>query len=414
MSEPVYRPVAGLAIAGLVLAILNAVAVTALALTAWFSGTPLLWPWLLALPVAAALVSYAARVQIRRRQNIHAGVVLTRWGIWLSVLFGLGYGSFLLATEWAVRLQAQAFTDVWFDSLRQGDVNAAFLLTIPASQRQGDTPDDLPRLRARYGLGRTGQKGPLPLFLEHPLIQLLRHAGATAKIESLGIRDWKYVGNGYLVEQEYRVTTPEGVFDVVLPVWGGPAPGSDPQARGRQWHVIMSDLQLDVQVGLQQRARTALGEAMQTLRHSGERFVLAWGRKLSEGQLREPELEIRSDQLFAVSDAARKTIGNMAREMLGQAPKPGQLLLEIPQEEPQFAVSPYSLEAEELRLTLPMTLQLAGRYQCEGTVTIATREPALLQQLRLMQAGQAGSEVGEEHPWRVVRIELRFGSDQGG
>ena len=97
-------------------------------------------------------------------------------------------------------------------------------------------PTTCSALQARYFMGQFGQKGPLPLFLEHELVQIVRQAGPEAHIESLGVRDWNYVGAGYLVEQDYRVTTPEGTYDVLIPVFGGA--GSSP---GRQWHVVFTD-----------------------------------------------------------------------------------------------------------------------------------------------------------------------------
>ena len=125
----VYRPVSGLAIAGLGLAVLYALIVTGIGLVAVLTGAPFLFPGLLVVAVAAGVLSGAALVRIARSEGTRAGRKLALWGLMLSLLAGLGYGAYVIATEMAVRLQAETFTDSWIALLRDGDVDTEYLLT---------------------------------------------------------------------------------------------------------------------------------------------------------------------------------------------------------------------------------------------------------------------------------------------
>src|SRR5207249_40465 len=106
--------------------------------------------------------------QIRNAEGTRAGATLARWALWLSVLFGLGYPAYHVATFFAVTQQPQAFLVAYeeepadgegegqsrkpgfLDLLRRGQVNAAFLLTKPVEDRGLDPVRDAPTLERRF------------------------------------------------------------------------------------------------------------------------------------------------------------------------------------------------------------------------------------------------------------------------
>jgi hypothetical protein len=401
-----YRPLSPLAIAGLVLAVIYALAVCVLAVVAWRSRVPLLMPWLLLVPLAAAAISITASRKIRRAEGGLGGLGLTYWGMVLSALFGFGYLAYIASTEVVVRSEVSSFTRDWLETLRQGDVYRAFLATVPAAQRQGDTPENLPRLRARYGIGRYGQKGPLPRFLEHELVQILQQAGPEARIESEGVRTWTYTEKGYYAEQDYQISTREGVFDVSIPVWGGKATDRQQDEGLRQWHVMAANEQLRVQL----RSRTPLGETLRALRHSGGRFVQEWGRKVSERQINLEGGRIRSKQVLVGEDAVRRAVQEQLERALGP-PGPGPVFRLEVRQGPILDTCPWEFEPTEFRLVLPIALQLSENHLCEGTATIASGDRRLLEQLQEIRDGQANGTLPAAPSWRLLVIDLTFGVD---
>ncbi len=79
-------------------------------LVALFQGLPVFLPsavlWLAA---AAAGVSFLAQLRIRNAEGTMAGMVLARWGLWLSVLMGVTYFVYIWVTGLALAKQADDF-----------------------------------------------------------------------------------------------------------------------------------------------------------------------------------------------------------------------------------------------------------------------------------------------------------------
>jgi hypothetical protein len=429
MADLSYRPLSGLAVAGFGLAVLYAPFVGLVAYSVWRSGRPLLLSWALVLGGGAFLVSWLGRRAVLRAEGLRAGLRLAGWGLALSGLLTITHIGIILGKEQAVRLETGPFAADWLEAIRQADVYTAFLLTVPATQRQGDSPDDLPRLRARYGVGRSGARGPLPLFLEHELVQIVRQGGSRTQIEALGPRNWTYTGGGYLVEQVFRITTPEGEYEAVLPVWGGnrrDLPGGD-------WHIVTND-----QLTVRSLRQTPLGEVMAGLRLSAGRFVEAWGKKLADGQRIAAYLEtcdpaqrhrraaefharlaaralappegtevltggaladdrlasrlylagfsafhagdfIRTGSLLAADDATRKAARSSVAAVFQGSDRNSGFQLRVPSGR-TLETCPWRLEKGELQLTLPVTFWLSARYHGEGTAALSTRDlPPLLE-----------------------------------
>jgi hypothetical protein len=392
-AEPaVYRPVSVLAVAGLSAAVVYALVVVLVAGSAWRSGVPRLMSWALVLAVAGALLSLTARVRILRSAGMQAGLRLANWGLGLCVVLGLVHGAILIGKDLAVRQEARAFTADWFELLRQGDVYRAFLLSVPAAQRQGDDPENLRRLYIRYGTAGLGEKGPLLRFLENELVQIVRQAGADTKVESLGVSDWAFIDGGYLVEQSYRVTTPEGVFDIALRARSAeqPVPGSV----GRQWHIVMTDPNI-----VRSRHPTPLGEQLIALRQNAGRFVEDWARRATA-----PSAEhFGTAQLLTPSDRITQAIRQEIRE-LGRS---SSLQIKAPSG-PELDSCPWKIAGSELQFTVPIELRLGSKYYCEGNATVAVQAPQLIQQL---PQAASGLPMPGADQWRVIGFDLLIGSE---
>src|SRR4051812_32624252 len=104
VSEPIaYRPISGFAIAGVAAAGLFVVLVLVAAVVALYQGAPFFYsPWVVLLPAAGLVLSLVARNQIRGSEGTRAGDTLAATGVWLSLLFGLGYFVYFYVTGLAI------------------------------------------------------------------------------------------------------------------------------------------------------------------------------------------------------------------------------------------------------------------------------------------------------------------------
>jgi hypothetical protein len=287
-SATTYNPLSKLAVLGLSCAGLYAGIVVMSALVAVTSGTPLFLPdWLLFLPLAGAGLSLLASWLIRTSEGTLSGEKLARWGLLLSVVAGLGYGAYYLATGLAIQQQANHFLLVkgeeggFFELIQKGDLNKAFLLTQRWRVRNGIDPNN-PKQMQQFELPPDDKspRGPLPMFAEDDIVQMIIQAGQEGKpVQPLGVRSWKYVGKEYHVERNYRIESEEVTVDIVVPVQSND--NDVPPGEPRRWTVLWREVQFAEHFKL-----TPLGKQMSLLRHSSATFFGEWLQSLNDGKLK--------------------------------------------------------------------------------------------------------------------------------
>ena len=296
-AEPlVYRPVSGLAIAGLAFAGLYTVLALVSVMIAFLKREPFFLPgWTLVLAGAGGILSFLAMWQIRTSEGTRAGLTLARWGLWLCVLCGLGSVTYALFTGIAIRQQANRFLldkgpDAGFFPLLQAkDVNAAFLLTQPPGARRQANPNN-DRDMAKYfdlPLEEKTPKGRLSFFRQADLVRMLQQPyDPPAKVTAGTVRTWAYEAKGYQIERDYHVTTPEGEFKVPLKVQ---SVESETPGEGRKWMILWGP-----GTGALEPVRlTAKGKQMLALRYSAAAFADAWLANLAGGNLSYVYLNMR-------------------------------------------------------------------------------------------------------------------------
>jgi hypothetical protein len=273
-----YQPLSLLALASLVLAAGYALVLSGLGVVALVSGTTLFMGlWSLVFPVLAALLASAARLQIRRSEGILSGQVLTTWAWWLSVLFGLGYTAYYFGTFFAVSWQAERFTQKWFAKLREGKVAEAFLETQEPAHRKYVNPSDAEFMYNKYGPGAAAgpRKGPYSVYQDREYVWLVESGRPDeVHVDLRGVKSWDYEKGGFQVHQTYRITRPEGQYDLVVPVRSS----EGKEIEGRQWQVVGE------RVGIVDRRLNPLGEALERWRQSARQFASDWVGKYHQGR----------------------------------------------------------------------------------------------------------------------------------
>lgn len=275
----VYRPLSRLALASLIVAAAYAVIIGVLAVVAFVTGKPLfLGIETLAIPALAAALAYIGRQQIRGSEGVLSGAALTTWALWLAGLSGLGFAAYYFGTYLAVTWQAGNFTRAWLDKIRGDKVMEAFLDTQKPEKRKNDKPGDRLYMYQAYGAGGGPmmRKGPLPAFLESEVFKVLRDGTTAGEVKSLGVKDWNFAKDAYNVAELYEVKTPEGVYEVLIPVRGS----QGPEFEGRQWQVAWEG------VGYVGTPRlTEAGKALAQWRYQARQFGSAWLQRRSQGDL---------------------------------------------------------------------------------------------------------------------------------
>jgi hypothetical protein len=312
-----YRPLSGLAIAGFGLAVLYTLGMTIFAVVALATGVPMLLDQMaIVWPVGAFALSAAGCVQINRSEGTRAGLALARWGMLLSAIVGLCYGSWRIAKEQAVKAEAQSFAEQWLTRLRASspyslDSYVAFWQILDPDRRDPRFPltdlafeerlrqrpagvDELTEyVKVRYVFGGSEQGSRYQPFIDHELIRLIAEArearvpsAREAQFQSRGVRSWTYLGGkrgGYRVDLNYHITTVEGTFPAVISVLS-----SEGKEEGRQWQVLLDGTGL---APPEEWHLSALGKNVSELRRGSREFARDWVRKLSQGHREEAFLD---------------------------------------------------------------------------------------------------------------------------
>jgi hypothetical protein len=289
-SEP-YRPLSLQALAGFGIAVAYALIVVFGAAVALVNHIPWLLPtWTFLIPTLAALLCWIARTRIRNSERTLSGLPFTTWGLRLSVIVGLTYSAYYVSTYFAVRQQAIECADEFFNRLKQGRPDQAFLLTLgPASQRMSDEElrNMIEAAHNNPGGGTTVRPGPFTMFCEQEYVRMLEMGGSDARLTPIGMLGWDYEKGGYVAVLKYQAVTPYSEFPIVIALV---CPDTKPGERGGpQWRVLM------------QRDETRMDSAAMTVTPQGVElfqqisvahgFAASWLAKVNQMQWDEAYLE---------------------------------------------------------------------------------------------------------------------------
>jgi hypothetical protein len=287
-AEQSYRPVSLLAVAGLLLSSLFAFIVLSVGGYALFSGEPfrLGFLWLL-LPFAGLFVSAVALWQIRLSEGTRTGGVLATTGVWLSILFGLGYAAYAVATYFAVTEQAKQFLlgedtgpEMGFlAKFRDRDkLNAAFLLTQPPEDRGNANADDPRSMDMQFNLTKDpGRPGQLIMFRDSLLVRILQNGGKDSTFKVLSVNKCEFEKGGYVVSMDVEIQTPDLVMRTPLELRSQDLPRQD-----RKWFVNWNSAPRTPDPGWQ---FTPQGKQLNKLFLESYRFAQAWVIDLAEGRV---------------------------------------------------------------------------------------------------------------------------------
>ena len=408
-----YSSLSLLAMAGLAVAVVYGVIVVVGAAVALFNRTPWILPlWSLAAPLAAALVCWAARVQIQNSEGALTGTRLTSTGLWLSLVVGLLYGAYYAACYLSIAQMAAAVGDEWFDHLKNDRLDRAFLLTLPPPRPAAD--DGLrARLELDYDRGPNGS-GPFTDFRHSEIVRQMEQGGAADQVQCLGVKEWSYAAGGYQVQLAYRVSTPAMTSEMILTVVG--VENTD-TAGGRQWYVknpqpTSSPEFTDAGQRMMDQAAAARGFAQEWLHKVGDwRWEQAYLATLPPEERRRQNAErgpkfeagvkafregdfVRAEPptFWAADKETEARISDGVKGLFGHGGEsPDRLIL-------ASKMPTYHREGDQIRFGFDLAILLPPQYMVQGRVVV--------------EADAAGEPKPDD--WRVESLELISGKSMGG
>ncbi len=404
---PVYRPVSGLAIAGLVLAGLFAGLVVLSAGVALAQGAPMFFPdWIVILPLGGAGLSFLAQKNIRDSEGTRAGLGLTRWGIGLSVFAGLGYFAYQYFTGLALTQQANEFLMVqeadagFFPHVRAGtpaEINAAFLLTLPESSRGNIDPKNLRKMALVHDRAGGREKiGPLSQFRDHFLIRAMARPDKDITVEPRGVQAWVYEKNGYKVVRNYRITTPEMIFDILVPV-------QSTEGEQRKWFVAFPQTQI------RNATLTPLGIALKNSANQARFFIEQNIGNLETGQAFPKIPDVTQWEKVVVGIPWRPLRDHIKRLFRGGEKEAQQMSL-APIKDTEREISPWLVVENRLRFIFKFSYRFKGPqgkpWSGDGLIIVEDQKPMSLNAKKMPEP----DGLSAQPEWKFISLEFtRFG-----
>ena len=339
-TEIDYKPISGWAVAALVISGLFILVVGAIAATALYNKRPALsWFWII-LAAIGLVLSIVARVHIKRSEGTRAGLKQATIAWWFSVLGGAAFLAYFMASQVALKQQAERAAFAWFKLLKEckkdpSKINDAFLWTQDPAKREGVEPTDLTKLDALFG------GGPLPGFRNSDLVRYFERNGEDVEVVSLGISSWEQIDAGYRMECAFRLRTPEGVANLNVILFGS----EGKNIAGREWHILMPP------GGMTFESSTTYGRLLNHLQDEAQQVATTWMRSFSNKESADYYLMTlpasKRRLMLAALDAARiayqKTLA-FALQTNAELPAPPLSFTAIP----DVTLSPDELKSPDL------------------------------------------------------------------
>ncbi|HTU17957.1 MAG TPA: stage II sporulation protein M [Gemmataceae bacterium] len=277
-----YRPLSLLALAGFGIAVIYALVVLIGAAVALFNHIPWLMPsWTFLLPVAALVLCWAARLRIDGSEGTLSGLAFAAWGMRLAIVVGLTYTAYYGATFFAVRGKAVDCADSFFEYLKKGQTDQAFLLTQGIPIKDMESADRRNMLEARFNAPEgAASVGKLTRFRQAQVVRYIEMGGAETNIALQGVSKWEHDKDGYRVVLRYHIHTPLGDFDTSLATFGRDSKPGEP--KGGQWQVDLTGSEMVIPP--QAMKRTPHGEEVLQKLRMAEQLASSWAEKIDTQQ----------------------------------------------------------------------------------------------------------------------------------
>lgn len=243
-SDVVYRPLSTAAVAGFCIAALYTVVIVLGSVVSWIGGTPwLVGGWSMLFPVVAAGLCLAGWFTVHTSEGTRTGKSLAVWGLTLALISSVGYWSYYSVTYLLIRRDAEAFCLKWFDKIRDGKIEAAFLDTLQPKHRPREDGNlrDAIEMRFNVEAPQTGRPSSshYAKYKQHLILFALTQGGSEVEITPLGVTAWEYGSGGYSVFERFRISTPDYRYEGVVKL--NSSENQSKQRGDRGWYISLME-----------------------------------------------------------------------------------------------------------------------------------------------------------------------------
>src|SRR5579884_1276613 len=177
-SSATYQPLSLLAMAGFGLSVVYALAVLVGGAVSLAGHIPWLMPyWTFLIPIAVLVVCWAARTRIVNSEGTLSGLAFTTWGSRLAILFSITYAAYYIATFLAVRGPAIDIADDFFQKIKNGQLEQAFILSQDTNSKNMSTEAMRDQIQGRFNQpmgGVSAAPGTYSRFCQERFVRFLQ------------------------------------------------------------------------------------------------------------------------------------------------------------------------------------------------------------------------------------------------
>lgn len=199
-----------------------------------------LWP----MPLAAIVLAWLAGSRIRASEGTLSGTALARWGLGLSLFFGLNYAAYTLSNNLALVQQSSQATEEFLELIQKGDLQQAFLRTLPQRSRPSAGADVRRILEVEHNVARGPQDaGPWATFTRTNYVRLIELGGAETTWTLTSNEPATFDRGSSHLTLLYDLVSPLGKFTLQV-VTTGQETIDETGGLRRRWHIDLPGTQL--------------------------------------------------------------------------------------------------------------------------------------------------------------------------
>jgi len=403
-----YAPLSWYCMAAFVVAILFAVLLVSLGLSALSNNKPFIESWLFLFPVLGLVLAFAGRRHVRNSEGTRAGEKYAAWAWWICLIGALGYGANLLAIGYTIRTDAEKTFSAWAKNMADAnpaDANdpataAAFYPLTEAGQRENIKATDAQRMRAIYG-------AKFAQFRQNKVLAILSRNKGQCEFVSDGLQNWEQTPGQIECTLAGTMKTPEGDYPLIVPMLAKTGP------KGRAWQIRVPDGYIPEGKSIE---RTPFGWWMEAL--SASSMAAAAGEIVKAAN---PDAKMPPDSFFLVlppeGSGPPRTLDDLKfcwqNANAGRVQMSGAILGFAPDKHPFIGIFD-----DHIGVRVPIELRprdAADRsHAARGKLVFRLDDPALVEEIRKAQAEGAKAPrtalppkeiVERKIPWKPVRLE---------
>lgn len=277
-SDADYKPIAGYAIAAMIATGLFVILLVAVLGWSLYDRRPTLAFEILAFAVAGWMLAIVARRQINRSEGTRTGLKIASAAWWTSVLGGGAFAAYITANVFVLESASAKFTNSFLEELKADKVNVAFLRSIdPTARDSAPSPGNDEAFEAEFG-----PKG-LVYFRSHEAIRMFKRNTKDVSWEHVGSRDLTQEGGNFNITQIYRVTCPEGIFEMRIAL----ASKEIRKGLAPQWQIVVAKT---VAISLKTEKLSRYGQMVMETEQEGEFVAKIWMDTFSGGRTTQAHL----------------------------------------------------------------------------------------------------------------------------